>query len=189
MCQAKPGMRCSKHANQALKSSFVLVKKAKDLTRNKKLTFEERDLLVKQAEAAHGFHIDMYYASPIMFNLISSNASFYPMANYLQKNLRKALKNSRDFNPDTPIGIGSKIKVNEDGGFSKDSESSKSVVRSPKNSYIIWDEANPMKLKKYSKEGVLENTFPLTNKNIAYGFETKKKPNIHWAIWYSKKFL
>jgi hypothetical protein len=185
MCQKKPGTRCSKHARRALKSSFDHLLKAKNSKKFSKDPFTQKQL-VKEATAAHKFSVDMYYASPIMFNLISETADFYPMANYLRKNLKKALKNSKDSSPETPLGIGHKVSFNSHG-ISKDLNSTQSIVRERTDSYTVWDQADPFRLSVINTAGKVIDSIPLTNKNVAYGFEPKTTPDIHWAIWYSKK--
>lgn len=186
MCQTKPGMRCSRHANQALKTSYARVLKAKAAD-EKNHTLEKVKLL-REAEEAHRFSVDMYFASPIIFKQLAVTSEQHAMAEYLNLNLNKALLKGDDSNPNTPLALGNRISIRKEG-ITKNPDSSITVVRSRKNSVTIWNKSDPYHLDTYSREGKLIKSLNLKDDNKTFGFETHASPDIHWAIWYSRKHL
>ena len=186
MCQAKPGIRCSQHANHAIKASYSRVRKAQAAV-DKSQTFENLKLL-REAEEAHRFSIDMYYASPVIFKQLAKPSDRYLIAEYLHDNLNKALLKGDDSNPNTPLDLGNRVAVSKEG-LTKNPSSSVTVVQSKKNSVTVWDKSDPYRLDTYSREGKLLSSLNLKNDKKTFGFETHASPDIHWAIWYSRKHL
>lgn len=182
MCQKKPGLRCSKHANSANKKAAARVYK---LSRKKNKTLADVHIL-EGAKKSHDFTNDLYFASPIVFKMLNKENSRYKYSWYLNTTMRQAGKNAKDFDNHTEIKIGHMVRLTAKR-VKKSKKSTIMVVNTQHNSMKLWDSKDPYSIVTVDIHGDIVSVEKLDTENKVYGFETQKKPDSRWAIWYTSK--
>ena len=135
---------------------------------------------------SHHFAVAMYYASPVMFKQLSKTSvkPSYQLSQYMHTTMSRLLKNTEDFNNDLPLQVGNKVKTGK-GIIRKSPKSTMMIVNSRKKVITLWDEKDPYYLRQVNTNGEIVNIETIDPTKKVYGFETQKKPDAHWAIWYS----
>lgn len=182
MCQKKPGLRCSKHANAANKRAGARVYK---LTHKKNKSLADVHTL-EGAKKSHDYANDLYFASPLVFKMLNKESARYQYSWYLNSSLRQAGKNVKDFDNHTEIKIGNMVRLTTKR-VKKSKKSTLMVVNTQHNSIKLWDSKDPYSIITVDIHGDIVNIEKLDPVNKVYGFETQKKPDSRWAIWYTSK--
>lgn len=184
MCQKKPGLRCSKHANQANKRAAEKVNK---LSQKKNKTLEDIHTL-EGARRSHEYYNDLYFASPSVFKMLNKSSKRYKEISDLNKIFKKALYNTHDFDNEIPVKVGNFVIFNKNKVMKNNKSKNIVVYKNKKEKfYMLWSEQNPYSITTINNNGEILNIESINPKTQAYGFENQKHPDSRWAIWYTYK--
>lgn len=178
MCQKKPGLRCAKHANRAVKAAFK--------KKNKAIKFYEteptQENLEKSSEArdAHMLAVDMYYSSNLLLSQITKTSKNFEIYEFLNKTLKGLRKAQTDEDNTTPLIIGN--KVSQKDPKLKDIESALTVVKRQGNKTLLWDESNPNTFIVFNHSSSERETIHTEMLGIY-----NSKPDLQWAVWLAHK--
>jgi CRISPR/Cas system CSM-associated protein Csm2 small subunit len=182
MCQKKPGLRCSKHANRANKRAASQVQK---LYKKKNKSFEDIHA-IECAKKYHDYNNDLYFASPHIFNMLNKKSPRYKDAEYFNNVFSKVLKNMKDIDNATNLKVGNFVRLSKNK-IKKTKDTKNMVVYKNKTIYKIWNIKNPYIITTINNEGNIVNVETIRPEKNAYGFEKQKQPDSRWIIWYTYK--
>lgn len=182
MCQKKPGLRCSKHANRANKRAASKIQK---LYKKKNKTFEDIHN-IECAKKSHQYNNDVYFASPKIFKMLNKQGPRYKDAEYFNKTLSKILFNMKDTDNTTPLKVGNYVILGKNK-IKKAHNSKNIIVYKTKNTYKLWNSKDPYIITTVDNSGKIKDIETLRPEKYAYGFEFQKRPDCRWIIWYTYK--